>query len=39
VEFLDLVNEDHLGGFWAANHPAAKEALDRTILFINSLGK
>lgn len=36
VEFLDIVNEDHLGGAWAGNHPIAKKAVDRAILFINS---
>lgn len=37
VEFLDLVNEDHLGGTWAANHPVVKTALERVVQFINSL--
>jgi acetyl esterase len=37
VEFLDIANEDHLGGLWAANHPKAKTAIDRTIMFVKSL--
>lgn len=37
VEMLDLEKLDHLGGLWAGNHPLAKNALDRTLQFINSL--
>jgi acetyl esterase len=36
VEFLDIPNEDHLGGLWAANHPKAKMAIERAIIFIKS---
>ena len=36
VELMDIPNEDHLGGLWAANHPEAKMAIDRAILFLNS---
>ncbi len=39
VEFLDIEKEDHLAGFWAANHPLAKKAVDRTILFIKSFNE
>ncbi len=39
VELLDIENDDHYGGMWAANHPIVKKALDKTILFINSLGE
>jgi acetyl esterase len=37
VEVLDIVNEDHLGGLWAANHSKAKMAVERTIIFIKSI--
>jgi acetyl esterase len=37
VEYMDIEKEDHLGGMWAANHPNAKKAVDRTIAFINAL--
>jgi acetyl esterase len=37
VEFLDIKNEDHLGGLWAANHPAALPALEKTVQFIASI--
>jgi acetyl esterase len=36
VEFMDIPNEDHLGPFWGANHPLAKRAVDKAVMFINS---
>jgi acetyl esterase/lipase len=39
VEMMDIPNEDHLGPFWAANHPLAKMATDKAIAFILSQSK
>ncbi len=36
VELMEIPNEDHLGPFWGANHPLAKRAVDKAVLFINS---
>jgi acetyl esterase len=37
VEILDLENQDHLGGYWAAAHPDAKKALVKVIDYIQRL--
>ncbi len=34
VKLVDIKNEDHLGGLWAACHPKAKQAIDEVIKFI-----
>ncbi len=37
VEILDLKNQDHLGGIWAAAHPEADTAIKKVIAFIGNL--
>lgn len=34
VEWVDLPNKDHLGGYWAAAHPDVRYALDAVVRFI-----
>lgn len=34
AELIDIPNEDHLGAYWAAGHPSAKQAIAATIQFI-----
>lgn len=34
AKLIDIPNEDHLGGYWASAHPAAKLAIEETIKFI-----
>jgi acetyl esterase len=36
TEILDIPNEDHLGGLWAAAHPKAETAIAATIKFIKT---
>lgn len=37
VKLIDIPNEDHLGGLWAACHPKAKQAIDETLKFIQDV--
>lgn len=39
VEITDIANEDHLGGLWAAGHPRAVSAIDKTVAFIKTARK
>jgi acetyl esterase len=39
VTLLDILNQDHLGGLWAAAHPQAKPAIDAAVDFINKFTK
>lgn len=36
AEMIDIPGEDHLGGLWAAGHPKAKTAIDKTVEFITT---
>ena len=37
VKLVDIPNEDHLGGLWAACHPKAKQAIDETVKFVQNI--
>ncbi len=39
VTLLDIPNQDHLGGLWAAAHPQAKPAIDAAVAYINKIAK
>lgn len=34
VKIVDITNQDHLGGYWAAGHTAAQQAIKETVNFI-----
>jgi acetyl esterase/lipase len=34
VKTVDIKNKGHLGGYWAAAHPNAEEAITETVNFI-----
>jgi acetyl esterase len=37
TELLNIANEDHYGGYWAAAHPRAKPAIEATVDFLSRL--
>jgi acetyl esterase len=37
--WVDLHQQDHLGGLWAMAHPEARKAINATIAFVNALPK
>jgi acetyl esterase len=36
AKLTDIPNQDHLGGYWAAAHPDAQQAINETVKFITT---